>query len=578
MNYDAAIIHLYQTLVGRDPDSAGFQYWSTEMGAGRSTQGDLVAALMRSAEFSSTQDGVIRLYKAAFGRIPDKAGYDYWVEKIDNGEHTLQDVSTLFITSPEFEQRFGPSVLVETVVSKMYQNTFGRDPDTAGFNYWVDQVQNGLTISDLLLNFTESAEGVETLSDYVATVVAYEKLVDRMPTAAEILVASPQLAEVANNVIAAAEYSGPNPAQPDSALETTFVDGSLTVTGTAAGAVRINQRTEELTESGFDLSVTGLDWTAITAVDTSGIDGQIVMLDGADAPLSVTVGDAFHLVTLGAGDDIVILTDLPQESGFVLNGGLGANTLMWSTAQNVDLSGDHGSYQRFSIITGSEYDDMLTLEIDDLDLTIDMSGGTDSIRLVGGGTVNVPTLATVANVERWLFSDSAVYDFIGSENNDHVTVGTGGGRLLGAVGADTFYLSTGADLIAFAAIADSQQDTAEVAFTGDTVHGFDFSEDQFELPVSVDGSITNNVTVASAFHSNLASILAADANVTTALTTDTTPDIDAVLVEVEAGGASGHYLIVQATAKDTAFDATTDLLVKLVGAANTTSFDAVNII
>ena len=110
------------------------------------------------------------------------------------------------------------------------------------------------------------------------------------------------------------------------------------------------------------------------------------------------------------------------------------------------------------------------------------------------------------------------------------------------------------------------------------IHGFDFSEDQFELPVTIDGSITNNLTIASAFHSNLVSILASDANVSVALTSDTSPDIDALLVEVLAGGAVGHYLIVQATAKDTGFNAATDLIVKLVGATNTTGFDFENIL
>ena len=578
MNYDAAIIYLYQTLVGRDPDSAGFQYWATEMKAGRSTQGNLVDALIGSDEFSRTQDGVVRLYKATFGRVPDKEGLDYWVGKIEAGEHNLQDVSTLFITSPEFEQRFGSSVSTEFVVSKMYQNTFGREPDTAGFDYWVEQVDNGLTISDLLLNFTESPEGVETLADYVSTVVLYDRLVSRMPTAAEVLQAPATTSAVADLIIAKDEYSGPNPAQPESALTGTFAEGVLTVSGAANGTVVVNQVTQQLTEGGFAVNVAGLDWTAVTAVNVAGVTGQPVFVTGGDAALEVTVGSSIQTLTLGSGDDTVTMVSVPTQSGFNLDPGLGTNTLTWKTALSVDASGSNGTYGSFSVINGSEFNDTLTLFVSDLALTVDTLGGTDTLRLVGGGTVNVPALATVSNVERWLFSDSAVYDFIGSENDDYVTVGSGGGRLLGGAGADTFYLSTGADLIAFAAITESQQDLTQVEFTGNTIHGFDFSEDQFELPVAIDGDITNNVKVASAFHSNLASILAADANVTTALTTDTAADIDAVLVEVEAGGAAGHYLIVQATAKDTAFDAATDLLVKLVGAVNTTSFDADNII
>ena len=578
MNYNAAIIHLYQTLVGRDPDSAGFQYWLDEMTQGRATQGTLIQALIESDEFSSVQDGLVRLYKATFGRVPDKPGLDYWVGKIDAGEHNLQDVSTLFITSPEFEERFGSNVSTEFVVTKMYQNTFGRQPDTAGFDYWVEQVENGLTLSDLLLNFTESPEGVSTLSSYVSTVVLYDRLIARMPTAAEVLQAPVAPSAVADLIIAKDEYSGPDPAQSESVLTGTFAEGTLTLSGLASGAVIVNQVTQQLTEGGFALSVTGLDWEGLTAVDVAGIAGQAVSVTGGDTALEVKVGATTQTVKLGAGDDTVTMATVPTQPDFNIDPGLGVNTIQWTDSLSVDGSGANGTYGAFSVINGSEFNDTLTLFASDLAFAIDLLGGTDTLRLVGGGTVNVPTLSGVANIERWVFSDDAVYDFIGSTGNDYVTVGAGGGRILGAAGADTLYLDAGVDLIAFAAVADSKQDATKVVFTGDVIHGLDFAEDKFELPVALDGSVTNDVTVASAFHSNLASILTSDANVLTALTTDSSADIDAVLVEVQAGGAAGHYLIVQGTAKATAFDPTTDLLVKLVGATNTTDFDSTNII
>ena len=578
MNHESAIIHLYQTLVGRDPDAAGFQYWLGEMDAGRVTQGALVEALIKSDEFLSVQDGLVRLYKAAFGRVPDKAGLDYWVGKIEAGEHNLQDVSTLFITSPEFEQRFGSSVSTDFVVTKMYQNTFGREPDVAGFHYWVEQVNNGLTISDLLLNFTESSEGVATLEDYVSTVVLYDRLVSRMPTSAEVLQAPMTATAVADTIIAKDEYLGPDPAQPESALIGTFADGTLTLSGTATGLVVVDQVAQRLTEGGFALSVTDFDWDALTTIDVAEITEFPVSVVGTDSALEVVVGAMTQSVSLGSADDTVTLEAVPTRADFVLDPGLGSNTLNWSTSLSVDASGANGTYGFFSVINGSEFNDTLTLLRSDLALTIDALGGTDTLRLVGGGTVNVPELSGLSNIEAWEFSDGSVYDFIGADDDDYVTTGSGGGRLLGGGGADTFHLSSGSDLVAFSAITDSQQDTSSVEFTGDLIHGFDFSEDQFELPVTIDGSITNNLTIASAFHSNLVSILASDANVSVALTSDISPDIDALLVEVLAGGAVGHYLIVQATAKDTGFNAATDLIVKLVGATNTTGFDFENIL
>ena len=112
----------------------------SQLNSGNIELGELANALIESPEYSNVKEGIVRLYKAAFGRIPDKEGLDYWAQKINEGAHNLQDVSTLHITSSGFATRFGANPTVEQIVTKMYQNTFACTPYLEGFNYWVGQV------------------------------------------------------------------------------------------------------------------------------------------------------------------------------------------------------------------------------------------------------------------------------------------------------------------------------------------------------------------------------------------------------------------------------------------------------
>jgi len=88
-SYENSIIYLYNTLVGRDPDQAGFDYWLDQLDSGSIELGSVAEALISSPEYTNVKEGIVRLYKAAFGRIPDKEGLDYWAGKIDGGVHNL---------------------------------------------------------------------------------------------------------------------------------------------------------------------------------------------------------------------------------------------------------------------------------------------------------------------------------------------------------------------------------------------------------------------------------------------------------------------------------------------------------
>lgn len=97
------------------------------------------------------------LYQAAFNRTPDAGGLGFWINALDEGV-SLQSVTHAFITSPEFITTYS-NLNSTAYVDLIYQNVLHRAPDAGGEAFWVAGLTNGGTNRELvLLNFTQSAE------------------------------------------------------------------------------------------------------------------------------------------------------------------------------------------------------------------------------------------------------------------------------------------------------------------------------------------------------------------------------------------------------------------------------------
>jgi hypothetical protein len=100
----------YRNVLGREADATGIAYWSAELGFGRLSRGDLMAAFSESAENRRRTDSAVfvtMVYSGLLKRIPDSAGYAYWVDYRDRG-NPGQDLIAQFISSAEYRGRFLP--------------------------------------------------------------------------------------------------------------------------------------------------------------------------------------------------------------------------------------------------------------------------------------------------------------------------------------------------------------------------------------------------------------------------------------------------------------------------------------
>jgi len=102
------------------------------------------------------QGTVYRLYRAYFLREPERAGYDYWVDTYLGG-YPLTAISDDFAKSREFTSRYG-NVDNRGFLDLVYRNVLGRTPDQGGYDYWLGHMSRGMPRGVVMINFSDSRE------------------------------------------------------------------------------------------------------------------------------------------------------------------------------------------------------------------------------------------------------------------------------------------------------------------------------------------------------------------------------------------------------------------------------------
>ncbi len=188
---DQFLTILYRAFFGREPDSAGYTGWLSALAAPDVTRNQVLAGFIGAPEFAAlcsqygivqytrsqpVEDFIARLYRICLEREPDPAGLQNWFDALSNGSLTYADVARGFVFSPEF---IGRNLSDEQFVIEMYRAFFGREPDSAGLNAWLDQLANQATRADVLDGFLGSPEFANLLPSQAvtsATLLAFNDL------------------------------------------------------------------------------------------------------------------------------------------------------------------------------------------------------------------------------------------------------------------------------------------------------------------------------------------------------------------------------------------------------------------
>lgn len=138
----AQIENLYRTVLGREPDAEGLNFW---VNSGQ----DLDS--IRNLFSQAPEAQVIRIYKEQLGRAPDADGLAFWKSALQSGT-SLADVTRGINTSLE-----GQNFDTQTATS-VYRQELGRNPEQEGFQFWKSAAQaNALTSDELRATIAAAA-------------------------------------------------------------------------------------------------------------------------------------------------------------------------------------------------------------------------------------------------------------------------------------------------------------------------------------------------------------------------------------------------------------------------------------
>ncbi len=98
-----------------------------------------------------------RIYQAAFDRKPDLPGLGYWINEMDKGS-SLSQVAGGFLASDEFRNLYGAAPSDTEFLTALYKNVLHRTPDAAGYSWWQDRINEGMSRANILASFSESTE------------------------------------------------------------------------------------------------------------------------------------------------------------------------------------------------------------------------------------------------------------------------------------------------------------------------------------------------------------------------------------------------------------------------------------
>jgi hypothetical protein len=118
------------------------------------------------------------LYQQVLHRPADTNGLNDWVNRLQSGQFTREQVAALFLTSTE---RY------TIVVAQFYQTFLGRAPDP-GAAFWINGLVSGtLTQTDVALGIVNSPEFMHDFQSNMSYVQAlYVKILSRQPSAQEL--------------------------------------------------------------------------------------------------------------------------------------------------------------------------------------------------------------------------------------------------------------------------------------------------------------------------------------------------------------------------------------------------------
>ncbi|MBB3118057.1 DUF4214 domain-containing protein [Pseudoduganella violacea] len=339
---------------------------------------------------------VQNLYVAYFNRPGDQKGIDFYVDVLNRGAATIDQLSAAFNQSPEYTGLFAGKNS-EQIVGIVYQNLFGRAPDQKGLAFWADKLDKKIvTVADVVKYVVAGAVNTDGTPNADAKVFTNK-------TAAAIAFSDSLLQE--GNALAKIAYGSGDPvilAMVKAFIANVTDDASLAAA--TAGLPSLTEAIAGQNNPGQNANLTaGVD----TLNGTAGNDVFTGTLDAGSTPSTTTLS-ALDTINGGAGNDTLVINVLSAAG--VAGSAATLPTVTLSSVETVNLraavgvDGDVSTWNgvntvNVSQIAKSALADALKLKAAaTTDVNVKVSAVGDTIKVDGGKNVNV-SLNNVATAD-----------------------------------------------------------------------------------------------------------------------------------------------------------------------------------
>lgn len=129
-------------------------------------------------------NAIQKLYVAYFNRPADFAGLNYWQSVVEAAKGDTTAVSAAFAGSAEYQTEYNQFTNAG-VVTQVYKNLFGHEPDAPGLAFWVNALNTkAMTVSEAVTQIAAGAQGTDKIA-YDSKVLVATSFTAALDTPAE---------------------------------------------------------------------------------------------------------------------------------------------------------------------------------------------------------------------------------------------------------------------------------------------------------------------------------------------------------------------------------------------------------
>lgn len=350
------IIRLTSSLYFRQASDPEISFWLEANSSGQLSDEAVRLAFINSQETQLYVEPVIRLYQAAFGRVPDPVGLKHHVDLLRSGISTTE-LANAFVVSQEFITRYGPGASMATLIGKLYQNVLSRDGTPQEIQDWIN-TQSPINV--LLHGFSQSKEFIDRSASSVDLFLG--DIASGVQDYTGSLFSS-GITIAANAVSTIEGDSGPGNVITYTITRTGSVTDFSTVAVTFSGTATNGS---DFTTSGlingsvfFGVGVSSVQFQVTTSPDTvlEANETVIATLGAITGP--GTLGTTTSVEAIIRNDDAVSVYSIVANPTSVYEGDTGAGNVITYTISRTGLISEAGSVSLVfsgTAINGIDYD------------------------------------------------------------------------------------------------------------------------------------------------------------------------------------------------------------------------------